>query len=109
MRTDQFDLYYGDRPDVDDYVFLFLGSVSTNQRTSVQQASLAHSAGVAIYTIATTVASESEVAELSSPPHQRDYNYFIMQSYNQLDSTVDTMLSYATEPNVPQSIPPVGK
>ena len=68
-------------------------------------ASALHRDGVTIFAIGGGAALESEVSQLSSPPHRSDYNYFMLQSFEQLSGTVDIMLSYAVSFTAPQPQP----
>ena len=108
-RNELLNPYNGDRSQVANYIFLIIGSPSINQRSSLQMASALHRDGVTIFAIGGGAALESEVSRLSSPPHRSDYNYFMLQSFEQLSGTVDIMLSYAvsfTAPQ-PQPLPPI--
>lgn len=93
MRTEQFTLGNGDRPNVPN-VAVVITDGEANERIddTETEARMAHSNGIKIYALGITNAvTESTLRQISSPPQQLGVTYFITTDFNQLQNTLITI------------------
>lgn len=90
-HTEQFIASRGDRPNVRNIAIVITDGVSNeNPENTIPAAEAARDAGIDIFSIGITNAvDETEVAGISSAPHQLNQNYWLIEDFRKLAEKVD--------------------
>lgn len=98
MDLEQFVTLRGDRNDAQNIAIVLTDGVATDSAASVQAASDARDNGVTIYAIGVSSGvDEQELSLISSPPQQRDVNYFVAANFATLQRIENDLLTAACE------------
>ena len=103
MRTVAFTAGNGDRPDVQNIAIIITdGESTTNKGMTVPNAIAAQNDGIKMYSVGiTNLVNEDELRNISSPPHQKDTDYFMAPSFQVLGTVTEALTAAAcgTEDN----------
>ena len=85
----------GDRPGVQSLVILFTDGVSNrDEQKTIPSAQQLHRNGTQVICIGITDGvNESELSQISSPPHIKGQNYLLVGEFVNLNSNINTLLS----------------
>ena len=94
MRTVQFTAAHGDRPSVPNVAIVITdGESRITPKQTVLEAEIAHGQGITVYSIGVSDnVKEDEVRDISSPPHVRDKNFFLLKDFTNLDNIIQTIV-----------------
>lgn len=108
MRTQQFIVNRGDRPNVQNIAIVVTDGESTFDKTlTIPEAEAARQAGIRVYSVGITSAiNEIELKGMASMPQELDRQYWVSTDFRVLSNIVDAVVSETctTEPSGEQPI-----